>query len=289
MRDTPAALNTHMGLGTTTLAYIVKLTRRDGVALYVALDHDEPIPYDGHVYHPIYGLIPTEIATSSALDVDNLEAKGALLALGVDESSIAAGLWNLCDVRLMRINWRDTSMGVEKCKRGYFGQISQDIGENTFNAEVRGITQKLQSVFGSLLSPLCDADFGDARCQKVLVEGTHLFTAKAITSIVTDQRQFICSSLAGVTAGEFVSGKVTWTAGDNAGLSKEIKGHTAGGNIELTEPMPYAFAIGDVGTFTVGCRKNAVPDCTVRFDNYPNFKGFDKAPGTDQLYRGVPQ
>lgn len=283
MKSTPAALIAHSALGTTTLAHLVKLTRRDGFVLAVTLDHDQPLTVDGVTYEPSLGMIPSNIETNSELSVDNLDAKGALMALGVTEGDIAAGLWDLCDVRVMRVNWADLTMGAEKIKRGTFGEIS--IGRDSFSNEVRGITQKLQQTIGEVVSASCKADLFDSRCKVVATEGTWKFSGIAVSG-VTSARQFAASGLA-QAAGFFDAGKVTWTTGANAGLSMEIRAHTAAGNIELQEPMPYAIAAADQFTVFAGCLKRYTEDCAGKFANGINHRGFPFVPGQDQMFRGA--
>jgi uncharacterized phage protein (TIGR02218 family) len=284
MKSVSAELKAHYAAGTTTLAHLAKLTRRDGFVLAVTLDHDEKITFGGVDYLPALSMIPSNIETSAALNVDNLDAKGALLALGISEADIAAGLWDLCDVRVLRVNWADLSMGAEKLKRGTFGELS--VGRNTFSNEVRGITQKLQQTIGDVVSPSCKVEeVGDARCGVVMAEGVWKFSGTAVTAI-TGARTFTATALT-QAAGFFDAGKVTWTTGANAGLSKEIRAHTAGGTIELQEPMPYVIAPADEFTVFAGCLKRATEDCSGKFNNIINFRGFPSVPGQDQMFKGV--
>lgn len=283
MKTTPAALTTHMAQGSTTLAHLVKLTRRDGFVLAATLDHDRPIPFEGLVYEPAQGMVPTDIETSGNLSVDNLDAKGALMVLGVTEADIACGLWDLCEVRVLRVNWMRPQDGAEKLKRGWFGEIS--IGRGTFTNEVRGITQKLQQTIGEVVSASCKADLFDARCTVQATEGVWKFSG-VVVSAVTSARIFSSAALS-QAAGFFDAGKVTWTSGANAGLSMEIRAHTAGGAIELQEPMPFQIAADDQFTIFAGCQKREVEDCTAKFNNVINFRGFPKVPGQDQMFKGV--
>ncbi len=283
MKTIGASLKSHMALSTTTLALLVKFTRRDGFVLAVTLDHDQPITFDGLTYEPALGMIPSDLQTSGDLSVDNLDAKGALMVLGIAEADIAAGLWDLCDVRVLRVNWTDLTMGAEKIKRGSFGEIS--IGRDSFSNEVRGITQKLQQTIGEVVSASCKADLFDSRCKVVATEGTWKFSGIAVSGVTSD-RQFGASGLT-QAAGFFDAGKVTWSTGANAGLSMEIRAHAAGGNIELQEPMPYTIAAADTFTVFAGCLKRATEDCTGKFNNIINFRGFDKVPGQDQMFRGA--
>lgn len=283
MKNTPDALKAHMAQGSTTLAHLVKLTRKDGFVLTAALDHDRPIAYDGLVYQPAQGMAPTDIETSGNLSVDNLDAKGALMVLGVSEADIACGLWDLCEVHVFRVNWRDPSMGAEKLKRGWFGEIS--IGRGTFTNEVRGITQKLQQTIGEVVSASCKADLFDSRCTVQATEGVWKFSGVAVSG-VTSARQFTASWIQ-LVAGFFDAGKVTWTTGANAGLSMEVRAHTAGGNFELQEPMPFPIAEGDHFTAFAGCMKRATEDCSQKFLNIINFRGFPSVPGQDQMFKGI--
>lgn len=283
MKSIPIALKNHMAQGTTTLAHLVKLTRRDGFVLAVTLDHDQPITHDGLTYQPTLGMMPTDMETSGNLSVDNLDAKGALMLLGISEADIAAGLWDLCEVRVMRVNWKDPAMGAEKLKRGYFGEIS--VGRDQFNNEVRGITQKLQQTIGEVVSASCKADLFDNRCKIVAEEGVWKFSGIAV-SAVTSARQFSASGL-GQAPGFFDAGKVTWTSGDNVGLSMEVRAHTGGGAIELQEPMPYPIEASDQFTIWAGCLKRATEDCAAKFSNIINFRGFPFVPGQDQMFRGA--
>lgn len=283
MKTISVALKAHYALGTTTLAHIVKMTRRDGTVLAVTLDHDKTITFGGIDYLPALGMIPTNIETSGELNVDNLDARGALMALGIAEADISAGLWDLCDVRVMRVNWADLTMGAEKLKRGTFGQLS--VGRNSFNNEVRGITQRLQQTIGEVVSASCKADLFDARCTVVAEEGVRKFS-DTVVSGVTSSRVFAAAGLT-QEAGFFDAGKVTWTTGANVGLSMEIRVHTAGGTIELQEPMPHAVAAADEFTIFAGCLKRYAEDCVVKFSNGINFRGFPFVPGQDQMFKGI--
>lgn len=276
-------LKAHYALGTTTIATLVKLTRTDDFVLTVTLDHDAMVTFDGDDYLPAFGMIPSTVETSSNLSVDNLDAKGALMLLGITESDIDAGLWDMCDVRVMRVNWKDLTMGCEKVKRGNFGQIS--IGRDKFSNEIRGITQRLQQTIGDIVTPACNADLFDARCKVVATEGVWKFSGVVVTT-ATSTRKFTATSLT-QAAGFFDGGKVTCTTGLNAGLSKEIKAHTAGGVIELQEPFPYAIAVANQFTVFAGCQKRFDEDCVSKFNNPANNRSFPRIPGQDQMFKGV--
>lgn len=279
MKNTPAALVAHSAQGSTTLAHFVKLVRKDGFVLALTLDHDRPRTIDGVRYEPAFGAMPSSVETSSALNVDNMDARGALMALGVQEKDIAAGLWDGCAWQSFRVNWRDLSMGSEGLKSGTFGELS--VGRNTFNAEVRGITQVLQQTIGLSAKPSCDADLFDTRCGIPMTEGLYKFSGLAV-SAVASASQF--ATLHPSEDGVFDGGKVVFQTGANAGLAKEIREQITG-NIWLQEPMPYPIEYGDLVTLYVGCLKRE-EDCH-RFNNIVRFRGLPKLPGQDQVLKGV--
>jgi uncharacterized phage protein (TIGR02218 family) len=244
MRATPAPLLAHMALGTTTLALLIKLTRTDGTVLAVTT-HDQDITYPpggGLLYSAVLGMDASAMQAEAQLNVDNLETKGFLAYLGVSEAEIAAGLWDYCDVRIYRVNYADLSMGDEKLIRGWIGTVSHGRGE--FTSEVRSLAQKLQSRVGELVTDTCKADLYDARCKVEPTEGVYRFSGIAVTAVLAEQRQFTCAALA-QPEDFFTAGRVVWTSGGNAGLSKEIKKHAADGTLTLQEPMPYVIAPGN--------------------------------------------
>jgi uncharacterized phage protein (TIGR02218 family) len=283
VKSISAELRAHLALPVTTIAHIVKMTRRDSFVLAVTPDHDQDITFDGVTYKSAFGVIPSAAETSAAMNVDTMDVKGALVTLGVNEADIAAGLWDLCEVRVMRVNYRDLTMGCEKLHRYTFGEIS--VGRSSFTAEFRGMTQKLQQTLGDVVTPSCNADLFDARCGVPETEGVWKFPDQVITG-VTSNRSFTIAALT-QAADFFTAGKVQFTAGANSGFQMEIKQHSAGGVLTLQEPMPYEVAEDDEVIVWVGCRKRSAEDCNSKFNNVVRFRGFPSLPGQDQMYKGV--
>lgn len=288
MKSTPAALVAHIAGRATSIATLFKLTRTDG-EVFGLTDHDTDIVYSGVTYKAAIGVDVSSIQTRSQLNVDNLEAKGFLSFLGITERDIAAGVWDYCDVRMYRVNWADLTMGDEKLPRGWLGNVTHGRGE--FTSEIRSLTQKLQSRIVEIVSNSCGADLFDERCKVVATEGVYKFSGLTVTSIVAAQRQFTCSA---ITKPEdfFTSGRVVWTSGDNTGLQKEIKKHSAsgsppvGGTLSLQETMPYVISVGDAFTLYAGCTKRFTEDCAGKFDNAENFRGYPSVPGNDSALQG---
>lgn len=94
-----------------------------------------------------------------------------------------------------------------------------------------------------------------------------------------------------ITRGYFDKGYITFTSGNNNGLSREIAGWTdsASGSpqvnsVDLFLPMPFDVTTGDTVTLTVGCDKT-LQNCKEVFNNVVNFRGFPYLPGRDEVLR----
>jgi hypothetical protein len=88
------------------------------------------------------------------------------------------------------------------------------------------------------------------------------------------------------TAGYFSRGKVTFTTGDNAGISAEIKEHGSGGVFTLWPRLPFAIAAGDQYSMTPGCTNlkaasGGTNGCTA-WGQVIRYGGEDKVPGGDK-------
>ncbi|MGZ3325693.1 MAG: baseplate hub domain-containing protein [Xanthobacteraceae bacterium] len=86
-------------------------------------------------------------------------------------------------------------------------------------------------------------------------------------------------------SGYFDHGKITFTSGENAGLSMEVKAY-APGVISLMLPMPYEIAVGDAYTMISGCNQ-AFETCKNRYNNVINFRGFPNLPQSKIYRRGA--
>lgn len=191
-KNMSVALTGHYAGPVTTTAILINIKRTDNVILAVT-DHDVDITYSAQLYTSQANMDTSAIQTTAALSVDNLDMHGALLAIGVNEADISAGLWDYAEIKIYRVNWADLTMGDEKLTRGWIGQIS--LGRGDFKNELRSLTQKLQMSIGEIVSVNCKADLFDSRCKVAETIGTWKFTAVSVTSITTAQRQFVASAL----------------------------------------------------------------------------------------------
>ena len=286
MRSASSALAAHVTRRYTSLARLWKVIRYDG-RVFGFTDHDEDIIYSGIRYRADLGISASNIQQGSNLSVDNLDVTGFLSSGTLTEKDVKGGVWDNAEVRLMEINWADTSMGVLKTKRGWLGQIT--VADNVYTSEFRGLAAALNASIGEVTGPGCTAQLGDDRCKVDLTDYTAIGT---VTAAEIDQRVFdtdlssVIVRLTPDTTGApdlayFDDGILTWDTGVNAGLQMDVKHYTIDGRVELHLPMADPVSPGDTFIIVAGCTKSRAGMCGPRFGNVINFRGFDFLPGLD--------
>lgn len=274
-------LQAHLDEGTTTLAWCWRISRADGVTLGFT-DHDRALSFEDITFEPESGFAASEIRAGSDLAVDAQDAEGVLSSDRITETDILDGRWDNAQVELWRVNWGDTSQRV-LLRRGAVGQIRR--GRMAFVAEVRSLAHVLGQTVGRTFQAGCDAALGDARCG-IDLENAVYKGAGVVTELLRD-RAFRASGLAGLKAGWFASGTLTWTSGANAGRIAEVLAHElTGSNATLTllEAPVRTLAPGDSFVARAGCDKR-IATCTGKFANVVNFRGFPHIPGQDTVLR----
>lgn len=327
--------------------------------IYRFTSHHSDLVVSGETYSAAAatGMLASDISSTSALDVDNLQVSGTLTSGSITEDDLRAGLWDYAAFTLFQVNYSDLTQGVRYLRTGRLGEVTA--GRNRFEAELLGIMKRFARTLGELDTPACRARLGDTRCtvglgpytktgtiSSVNADGVTLydtsrveagptggvsitgitkanpgvvsFAANAITltvgqpvtisgvvgmtevNTVTVVRSPTSSSFAlGVDtssfttyvsggtitpfgdSGYFDGGIITFTSGDNDGLSGEVKCYVPG-QITLHLPMPYTVAIGDTYSIVAGCDKQYTT-CRDRFSNLANFRGEPYLPGLDRV------
>lgn len=205
MKTISSGLNSHFGGDLTTLAICLRLTRQDGVVI-VATNHDTDLtitipsgsPTLVDKYLSRIGGTDTDVQTSNALNVDNMDQHGALSVESINEDDLHAGLFDYATFKLFAVNYANLSQGIYSLRDGTIGVVTVDRG--TFVAQLQGMMEALKLTLGELVNPLCPYNFGDfpfpanyrGRCRKDLTGGTgspptSLTVTGILDSVSTDQ------------------------------------------------------------------------------------------------------
>lgn len=276
MRPVPTALQAHYASNQTTLAWCLKVTRTDA-AVYGFTSAQRDLVISGTTYLAGPGLDVAGLVSSAGLAVDNTELTILADEVLITVPDILAGRWDNAAFELFVVNWADLTMGRDVRKAGTFGTVQPRNG--SFTVELRGLQQYLQQPVGATSTKTCRARLGDALCTKDLTSFTHTGTVTSVTS----QQVFADSSRAEADD-YFAEGLLTWTGGDNDGLTVKVKGYVlSGGVFTLSTPMVAPIQVGDTYSAVAGCLKRLEEDCKDKFNNVLNFQGEPHRPTIDDL------
>jgi uncharacterized phage protein (TIGR02218 family) len=268
----------HLATGTTSVCNAWSVVRRDGV-VFGFTDHDRDLTFEGVTFRADTGLSARAVMQTTGLSVDNSEAVGALSDAAVTEVDLAAGRFDGAQVVAWVVNWADVTERV-MLFRGTFGEIVRSAG--TFRAELRGLTEVLNTPQGRAYQKNCGAVLGDARC------GFNLgLPGYAVTRTVeaVDGVTFRWSAFADTDDRWFERGQLEVVTGAAAGLSAMVKTDRqvgAGRVVELWQALGVAPAMGDSIRLVAGCDRR-METCLNKFNNFNNFRGFPHIPGEDWL------
>lgn len=269
MKSASANLQNHLAGSVSTLALCIKITRRDST-VFAFTTHTSDLVVSSVTYVSAGGSFsPHMIKTSGDMSVDNTDVEALIDSSYITDSDLLAGKFDYADVEFFMVNYKAVADGILRLRKGTLGEIESN--GDTFRAELRGLTQHLQQVIGRLYGKRCDADLGDARCTVSLAA----YTVTSTVTSVASKQQFNGGSVPAAAGG-----KLTWTSGNNNGLSMEVQA-VSGSTIALSLPMPFTIQIGDGYSVYRGCDK--LPDtCRVVFNNILNIRAFPFIPGNDR-------
>jgi uncharacterized phage protein (TIGR02218 family) len=129
----------------------------------------------------------------------------------------------------------------------------------------------------NLWQPGCVNSLGDTSC------GVNLPSfGVAGSAVAGSSASAIAATLAQPTS-YFDQGKIAFTSGANAGLTRSVKSWVAGspGSVALLAPFPNAPAAGDAFTIYPGCDKTLGPNGCAKFANTARFKGYPFIPTSE--------
>ncbi len=260
------------------------ITRTDGqVFAFTSLDRN--LTYRGVVHKSCDSLSSTATEmSSSAGSTGSMELAGLISDSSIKDTDLFNGLFDGANVEIWLVPWEDVGGEIPvRLLEGTLGDATQ--GLNGFVTEIitPGATMRQKPLL-DVYTPGCPYKLGDSRCGFDLdtLEVTGSVTGLTIPNSPNsaNKRVFIDSSRA-EAEGFFELGEVTWTSGDNVGLSVEVKDFT-GATFVLWRSLLKPIQIGDTYTAKPGCDKTE-PTCKDKFNIFVNYGGFPDVPGQDRI------
>ena len=273
------SLQDHLASGLTTVCRCWAVTRRDG-RVFGFTDHDEGLTFEGVEFKADTGLTASALQQVTGLAVDNTEAVGALSDDAVTEADINAGRFDGADVTAWMVNWRDVAAREVQFK-GSIGELKRTDG--AFHAELRGLSEVLNTPVGRVYQKPCQAVLGDTRC-RVDLSAAGYRTELAVEQVEAG-RVFRFAAVAGFDDRWFERGRLEVLSGQAEGLVAMVKNDRLVDGarvIELWEELRMPVAEGDLVLLEAGCDKR-IETCRLKFQNIENFQGFPHIPGEDWL------
>lgn len=268
MKKINPAFFTALRQSATDLAKCWRIERSDGVVMGFT-EHDKALVIDGETYSPTNAFSSSAFSQKGDLSVSNISVV-ALISADITEDDLHAGKFDNADVRIFFAIWSHPEYGTMPLMGARFGEVK--FMEGQFEVELRSRAQALQQPIGRVYGLECDALLGDSRCKRALDDITTTGTVQALFDVIG----FYDTALAAEADNYFQYGVVTFTTGDNEGLSMEVRGHS--GNLAiLLEPPAFPISAGDQYSIVAGCDKTC-ETCRVKFGNLDNFRGYPHMP-----------
>lgn len=281
MIDIPAALQDKLDAGATTLAWCWVMTRRDG-AVFGFTDHDRALFVAGVSCEPESGFSPGQTRSEASFSPARAAIFGALNSARIAEADLDNGLWDSALVAVYRVDWSEPALFF-RAFTGEIGAVTRS--ESGFEAELTGLSARLERLITRVFARNCDAELGDHRCKVDLSSGGFLEPVSVTAPISANAIQV--TGVESRPAAWFDEGVIEWTSGANFGARARIVTHRAGagGSVLQLDPAPSSPPqTGDTATLTSGCDKRFAT-CRIKYANGDNFRGCPHMPGNDLLLR----
>lgn len=245
---------------------------------------DMPVTWQGQTFDA-QSLIIKRGSTRVAcgLDVDSNE-----LEIAADPSAKLEGL-----------SWSESALGGTldgarvKIERAFFREWGTPVGTViVFSGRVSDVSGSRSVVKVSvksdieLLNVSSPRNIYQAGCMRTLYDGgckvnRDRFTVDGrVTAHSANGNELRCNL--SQAEGWFNQGVIKFTSGRNAGLTRTVKTHLAGGMLHFALRLPYPPQNGDTFKIYPGCDKRQ-ETCQNKFQNIIHFRGFPYIPSADTI------
>lgn len=267
-----------LGAEVTSIAFLWKLTRGDGVVLGFT-SHDRDLSLAGVEYRARPGMTPSAVSLSDGFSADSMEVQGALDATAIRADDLDVGRWDGARVELFACDWADPDAGVLRLMSGRIGDVGrQAFGSGSgYAVELVSEMVALQWSGAPSCSPLCRAELGDGRCRVDM-------SGRWIEIVAADGQGDLISLVDPLDTPElYGDGRVRILTGPLAGVERRVAVVSQSG-IRLEQSIWGEGLVGAKLRLWEGCDKR-FSTCSSRFGNFLAFDGEPHVPGTDALMR----
>jgi uncharacterized phage protein (TIGR02218 family) len=280
MRTINGSLQTKLTSGTTTLCHITRITRKDGVVKRFT-DHNADVVVGGFTYESDDSVLISAITTATNNGMQSTNCDVIFSTSGIADIDVVRGVYDNATVTFAIVDYTDTALGEIILMTGIITVFDvTDKGRGSF--EIRGLLTRGDARVGEYYSAECRADLGDTRCKVNLAT----YQTTGVVHLV-ERATSLQVDFTGTPGDGFYSfGVITFTSGNNIGLSLEVMTQAAidatYDRIVLPLAFPYTPEVGDTFTLTAGCNHQKTT-CKTKFNNLVNFRGEPFVPGQDIL------
>lgn len=277
MKTIPAPIATHLTGTLTTLAYLLKIVRRDGTVLaFTTCDTD--LTVSGTTYKAADSFQMSALESPRGLAPENAELLGLLNSGAITDADIASGYYDGAAITISVCNWAAPADGAVVLRTGTIGEIMHDGSQYTF--EIKGLVDALAQTVGQAYTKTCRHRLGNAACTVNLALATYRKTG-TLTSVSSNS--LVSDTARSEAADFFTCGTLQFTSGANAGLTFDVRSFSSGA-FTLWQAAPNTPAVGDAYVAVAGCDKTYAT-CGAKFTNTLNFGGFPHIPGADAILK----
>lgn len=252
---------------------IVLITTADGTE-YGYTDHEFPLVVDGSTYVPAPGLSRTNLTATTDAQVSNQEFGSAWV--DAPEEDLISGKFDNATVEVAFCSWQNPAYGRLVVDKGNLGVIqwTADGFRADMQSHMRQLTRNINFVFTASCRHALFSQFDNTSIGACTLNSASYTWSGSVNTVTTQRVSFTTNGLS-QPDGKCTSGILTWTTGNNAGLSYEVKSHVVTGSTTITLFLPTmaAIAAGDTFSITAGCDKT-LATCKAKFNNVVNFGGF---------------
>lgn len=283
MQPISTAFQEKLNESNLNLCWVWRIERADNTILTFT-SHNQDLIIDGETYTGVTGFDPTATRSEQGRGVRDQTLNAILDSSQITERDLLAGKYQFARIGAYIVDWLDLPANfTADVDRNYFvayvGFITQvTVGDRGAEIEVKGSEEFLNSRLGERTSKTCRVRvFGDSRCGVDLAPYTFNVTVTAVSS----RRVFSTSQTAADNT--FAYGQITFTSGDNIGVTRDIAVST-GAQLTTWEQLPFALSVGDEATLIQGCDRTKF-SCQ-RYNNTKNFRGEPFTPLEDRAING---